>query len=64
MVVSIQAGRFIKEVCTKGPNEGNNDINHLALHKKRTKYACNPSMFQKEPNDIMGCYFQSKPPGK
>ncbi len=62
-IVSIKVRRSIKKLCIQGPTEGNNDIDHLTLHNKRTKFACNPNTFWMEPNDI-ACYFQSKPLGK
>jgi hypothetical protein len=51
-------------LCIQRPTEGNNDINHLALHNKMTQSACKPSTFPKEPNDITGYYFQNGPFGK
>jgi len=60
--VGAKVGRSIGELCTQGHTKGNNDIDHLALHNKRTKSAHGPNTFQKEPNDIMSCYFQNKSP--
>jgi hypothetical protein len=60
--VGAKVGRSIGELCIQGHIKGNNDIDHLALHNKRTKSAHGPNTFRKEPNDIMSCYFQNKSP--
>jgi len=38
-----KVGGSIGELCNQGYNKGNNDINKLALHNKRTKSACGQS---------------------
>jgi hypothetical protein len=60
--VGAKAEIFIKELCTQGHIEGNNDIDHLTLHNKRTKYARGLNTFWKELNDIMNCHFHSRSP--
>ncbi len=62
--MGVKAGKFIGELCTQGPIEGSNDINHLTLHNKRTKSTCGQNTYRKEPNNITGYYFQSRPPSK
>jgi hypothetical protein len=62
--VGIKVIRSTRKLCIQGPTEGNNDIDHLVLQNKRTKSTCNPSTSRKESNNIMGYYFQNRPPSK
>lgn len=57
-----KARRFIGELCTQGHIEGSNDIDHLALHNKRTKYARGLNTFWKELNNTMNCHFHNISP--
>ncbi len=56
-----KVGRSIGKLCHQGRIKGNNDIDHLVLHNKRTKFACGPRTSRKEPNDITSCHFHRSP---
>ncbi len=57
--MGVKVGGSIRELCIQGCSKGSNDINWLALHNKKAKFACDQSASRKEHDDITNCHFQN-----